>query len=744
MRWLRSWWKQEQRQLPALASTRRLTVLVMALAVLLGGLELRRRWSEELQRRDQRLTQSTEVLQAGLHTLKGTIYDWAHWDETDAFARGEAPEYFQRNLQISTGLMALVPVVAVFDRQGQPLGVLGRSGPFSWAADPLLRCAREQVPLSLQEPEAVLLLCSDASQRWWMAALEGITDSTETSPVSGVILLAAPLQHPHFGGELQGAMADLEAQLQVQSASAGPSERSLRTLGGEPMRGPGGTLVFIQPNPLAPQVVLSLLADLPLVGVLAVALLTLRIRLVLARRHQQLLEARHQKGVRQRLRQARRRLDRLCPQTSERQASSSADLLDSLTRRLELYDRTIGWLSLRDAASGLPNRRAWLDQLRFMEGQAQPFKLWLLLWPAAADLAPSDLQAVVVRWNAILPAGLFGARVSADRLAWLGPAAVDGAVLAQDLQRLDGSWLLMERALPSVVPDLELWLQSQERLLQRWFTQGQRGWQPQLQPDLPLVSGHSELSADWATALHLNQLEAGALWIRDGRQQISGLALFPLWPAAPLPGLDPPRLRRLAAEQGLATALLLRLLRQGLQAWRSLPPSSRQALELTLPLDLQALQDPTLPAQIQAALHESGCPPELITLAYREADLQASQRSDPLTLESLHQLRAQGLAIQLVGCGTDPASLLLQNALLPLDAVQLSPSLSAAMPFDPAAAALVEALIRLASSRGLRVGVEAVRSIEQHDRLVALGVERFQERFADAAEHSLSRVLESC
>lgn len=255
----------------------------------------------------------------------------------------------------------------------------------------------------------------------------------------------------------------------------------MRTPWGEPLRGPGGTLVFIQPNPLAPQVVLSLLADLPLVGVLVATLLTVRIRLVLAQRHQQLLEALHQKGVRQGLRKARRRLDRLCPQPSERQASSSTDLIDALTRRLELCERTIGWLSLRDAASGLPNRRAWLDQLRFMEGQPQPFKLWLLLWPAAADLAPSDLQAVVVRWNAILPAGLFGARVSADRLAWLGPAAVDGAVLAQALQRLDGSWLLMERALPSVVPDLELWLQSQERLLQRWFTQGQRGWQPHLQ-----------------------------------------------------------------------------------------------------------------------------------------------------------------------------------------------------------------------------------------------------------------------
>lgn len=176
-------------------------MLAAVFAALLGGLELQRRWAEGVQRRDQRLAQATQVLKAGLHTLKGNIYDWAHWDETDAFARGEAPECLQRNLQISTGLMALVPVVAVLDRQGQPLGVLDRSGRHSWAADPLLRCAREQVPFSLQQPQDVLLLCSDASQRWWMAALEGITDSIETSPVSGVILLAAPLQRPSFGGE---------------------------------------------------------------------------------------------------------------------------------------------------------------------------------------------------------------------------------------------------------------------------------------------------------------------------------------------------------------------------------------------------------------------------------------------------------------------------------------------------------------------------------------------------------------
>jgi len=58
----------------------------------------------------------------------------------------------------------------------------------------------------------VLLLCRDARESWWMAALEAITDSTETSPRSGLILLAAPLQHPSFGSELQAAMADLEAQ----------------------------------------------------------------------------------------------------------------------------------------------------------------------------------------------------------------------------------------------------------------------------------------------------------------------------------------------------------------------------------------------------------------------------------------------------------------------------------------------------------------------------------------------------
>lgn len=744
VRWLRSWWKQEQRQLPALASTRRLAVLVAVLAVLLGGLELRRRWAEELQRRDQRLTQATEVLQAGLHTLKGTIYDWAHWDETDAFARGEAPQYFQRNLQISTGLMALVPVVAVFDRQGQPLGVRGRSGPYSWAADPLLGCAREQVPISLRRREALLLLCADAHQRWWMVAMEGITDSTETSPVSGVILLAAPLQHPHFGGELKAAMADLEAQLQVRPSAIGVADRPLQTPMGEPLRGPAGTLAFVQPRPLAPWVVLSLLADLPLLIVFVMVLGAVRARLVLQRRHQELVEARRQQGLRRRLRQARRQLDRLCPAPHALEASGSTDLMDALTRRLELYERTIGWLSLRDRASGLPNRAAWLEQLRFMGRQAQPFKVWLLLWPAGSELAAADLQACVERWVGLIPAALYSARISADRFGWLGPTAADAALLAQALQSLDGPWLLLECVWTGTALDAERWLQIQERSLLGWFAQGQRGWQPQLEGQPSGVAGASSLAADWALALQLDQVDAGALLIRDGRQQVRGLALIPIWPGAPLPGLDPPRLQRLAAAQGRSGALMLRLLSQGLQAWRSLAPSRRQALSLTLPLELQALKDPTLLTQIQVALKESGCPPALLSLACQEVDLQRCLRADPHALAPLQPLRDQGLAVLVTECGAEPVSLQQQQPELGLDGVLVTPALTGVMPFDPAAAALVEALIRLATSRGQRVVVEEVRSIEQRDRLLALGVDGFQERFRLAADHTLARALEAC
>ncbi len=73
-----------------------------------------------------------------------TAYDWAHWDETHAFARGEAPGYPARNLKVANGLSSVAPVVLIINRSGALLTLQGRRGPSSWAQDPLVRCSQAQ------------------------------------------------------------------------------------------------------------------------------------------------------------------------------------------------------------------------------------------------------------------------------------------------------------------------------------------------------------------------------------------------------------------------------------------------------------------------------------------------------------------------------------------------------------------------------------------------------------------------
>ena len=87
LQWLRSWGKQEAR---ALAPWQRRWLqrgsLVLALGLCALALERHRRL--ERQRRDTQLQQGIELAAAQWSTLRATAYDWVHWDETHAFARG--------------------------------------------------------------------------------------------------------------------------------------------------------------------------------------------------------------------------------------------------------------------------------------------------------------------------------------------------------------------------------------------------------------------------------------------------------------------------------------------------------------------------------------------------------------------------------------------------------------------------------------------------------------------------------
>jgi hypothetical protein len=189
---LRSWGKQEARVLTPW-QRRWLQRGSLMLALGLCGLAMQRHHTLERQRRDTQLQQGIELAAVQWSTLRATAYDWAHWDETHAFARGEAPGYPDRNLKAASGLSSVAPVVMIIDQGGDLLTLQGRRGASSWAQDPLVQCSQAQSKQLLAAPRTLGMHCRDQEKnRLWIGVIEPITDTAEQEPPSGLMVLLAP------------------------------------------------------------------------------------------------------------------------------------------------------------------------------------------------------------------------------------------------------------------------------------------------------------------------------------------------------------------------------------------------------------------------------------------------------------------------------------------------------------------------------------------------------------------------
>ena len=337
---MRSWGKQEARALaPWQRRWLRRTSVVLVLG--LSALALQRHHAEKRDQRDTTLQQATELATAQWSTLRATAYDWAHWDETHAFARGEAPGYPARNLSAANGLSSVAPVVLILNRSGALLTLQGRQGPSNWAQDPLARCSRGLASPLLSKPQTRGIHCLDrADDRVWIGVIEPITDTREREPVSGLMVLLAPLRHPTHGPTLQALMRQLERQV----VAGAPGARTIR-LQGQPLWGTDRQVLNLNPEPVIARSAWALGEDLSMALPFVVSLLGLRAALMLQRRRELLLQRRQEQRSQQRLRNARRQLEQLfagLPHQERERALrrlmvAPTDPIDDLARNLELY-----------------------------------------------------------------------------------------------------------------------------------------------------------------------------------------------------------------------------------------------------------------------------------------------------------------------------------------------------------------------------------------------------------------------
>ena len=344
LQWLRSWGKQEAR---ALAPWQRRWLqrgsLVLALGLCALALERHRRL--ERQRRDTQLQRGIELAAAQWSTLRATAYDWAHWDETHAFARGEAPGYPARNLKVANGLSSVAPVVLIINRSGALLTLQGRRGPSSWAQAPLVRCSQAQSTALLAEPQTLGIYCRDQNEtRLWIGVIEPITDTSEQASASGLMVLLVPLRHPSHGPAMQALMQTLERQL----IAGAPGDQTLQ-LQGQPLWGPDQRVLNLNPKPVVGEAMAALGSDLSVALPFLLSLLGLRAGLMLQRRRSLLLQRREQQRSQQRLRRARRQLEAGLDNLPNRQREQAllllspgcGDPIDDLARKLELVAQAL-------------------------------------------------------------------------------------------------------------------------------------------------------------------------------------------------------------------------------------------------------------------------------------------------------------------------------------------------------------------------------------------------------------------
>ncbi len=143
---------------------------------------------------------------------------------------------------------------------------------------------------------------------------------------------------------------------------------------------------------------------------------------------------------------------------------------------------------------------------------------------------------------------------------------------------------------------------------------------------------------------------------------------------------------------------------------------------LAVNLSTVQVRHPLLVNQVAAALAASGLPPERLELEITESLLLHDARA---ALTTLNQLRDLGVSIVLDDFGTGYSSLAYLRR-FPFSKLKIDRSFISAMTTDQKTAAIVQAIVTLGHTLGMRVNAEGVETDEQWSLLTELGCDEAQ------------------
>ncbi|HVB92324.1 MAG TPA: EAL domain-containing protein [Acidimicrobiales bacterium] len=177
----------------------------------------------------------------------------------------------------------------------------------------------------------------------------------------------------------------------------------------------------------------------------------------------------------------------------------------------------------------------------------------------------------------------------------------------------------------------------------------------------------------------------------------------------------------LAEETGLIIPLGLQVLNtacaQAAEWTRQNSP--RERLSVSVNLSARQLEHPFLVEEVSAALADSGLAPDLLWLEITESVLV---EESGLSLSTLHALKELGVTLVVDDFGTGYSSLLYIRR-FPVDVLKIDRSFVAGLGRQRADDTIVSTVIELAHALDLTAVAEGVETVEQAERLAALGCE---------------------
>lgn len=371
---LRSWRKEERRQAGQVLSwLRRAGPMALVIVVPLVALQLGRRASAIREQIQHSRDDTVAIMESALAVTSRAARDWGYWDDAYRYMRGGNPGYPINNL----GTAALFDggaVMVLLEPNGNLRLTFSQTNDDPSSHTGLVSCLRENLGRIPSLRSTVRLACRNSDGSLYLGTATAVSDNTATAPKAGTIAMFDPLIKQEYSPRIRERLLTLRRELVLVSKGDRHTTALVPTIYGD-----GKRVLALRQVTLLPQMVASVLEDIPLLLALVGLVTTVRAMHMLDRRGQQLRNLLVERRANQRIRRVCQSLDQLVEGLDSRHNLAAAPppllpgpdaagpaterRLDQVARRFHQVLVQTRTLALQDPLTQLPNRRHFIDEL---------------------------------------------------------------------------------------------------------------------------------------------------------------------------------------------------------------------------------------------------------------------------------------------------------------------------------------------------------------------------------------------